>query len=57
MKEDIKFIKKINRENQLEREKLVGRPRAKSWDGKKSVKQDRKDTKSKLRNHEDKDPH
>lgn len=43
-----KMIKKISRESQLEREKLVGRPRAKTFGGKPNPKELRRIEKRKL---------
>lgn len=39
---NLKLIKKISRENQLKREKEVGKPRAKSFGGKPTAKADRR---------------
>lgn len=46
---DIKMMKRVSRQNQLDREKLVGRPRAKSFGGKPDSKQDRRSSKKNLR--------
>lgn len=48
-KDLLKTIKKISRQSQLEREKMVGRPRAKTFGGKPSVKEERREVKNKLR--------
>lgn len=39
---DISTIKRIARQQRLERERMVGRPRAKSFGGKPDARQDRK---------------
>jgi hypothetical protein len=44
----VKIIKKISRENQLERDRLIGRPRAKTFGGKPSIQQDRRESKKGL---------
>jgi len=49
-KKDIsKEIKRISRQNQLDREKLVGKPRAKSFGGKPTAQEDRRRGKRKLK--------
>lgn len=48
-KELVKTIKKISREKRLEREKMVGRPRAKTFGGKPSIKEERREAKKSLR--------
>ncbi len=47
-KDLIKMIKKINRENQLERERFTGKPRAKSFGGRPDAKQDRRNSKKEI---------
>ena len=49
----VKTIKKISRENQLEREKMVGRPRAKTFGGKPSIGEERREAKKNLRRLDD----
>jgi hypothetical protein len=44
----VKTIKRISRENQLEKEKMIGRPRAKTFGGKPLIQQDRRETKKSL---------
>lgn len=48
-KDLVKTLKKISRETQLAREKMVGRPRAKSWQSKPTTQQSRKQIKKNLR--------
>ena len=50
---DVDRLKKISRKRHLEEEKEGRRLRSKSWDGKKSPKQKRKDSKKELRGWED----
>ncbi len=47
--EQIRRMRRIQRAKALEREKLIGKPRAKSWGGKKTAKQDRRTWKNSLR--------
>ena len=47
--EQIRRMRRIQRAKALERAKLIGQPRAKSWGGKKTARQDRKDWKKSLR--------
>lgn len=49
----VKTIKKISRETQLEREKMVGRPRAKTFGGKPSIAEERREAKKSLRKLDD----
>lgn len=44
-----KTIRKLSRQSQLEREKMVGKPRAKTFGGKPSVQSDRRAVKNTLR--------
>lgn len=48
-RDQLKAIKKISRENQLEREKVVGRPRAKTFGGKPPIQEERREAKKSLR--------
>jgi len=48
-KDLVKTLKKISRETQLAREKMVGRPRAKTFGGKPSIKEERREAKKSLR--------
>jgi len=50
MKTNYEIMKKIHRDQRLEHEAKVGRPRAKSWTGKKNAEQDRRDWKRSVRN-------
>jgi hypothetical protein len=45
----VKTLKKLSREKQLAREKLVGRPRAKSFGGRPSVRAERRQSKKDIR--------
>ena len=51
-KKTLKALKTVLREQRLEREKLIGKPRSKSWGGKKSSREERRDIKKQLRNEE-----
>lgn len=48
--EQIKQMRKISREQELERRKMVGAPRAKSWGGKPSNRQERRNVRQELAN-------
>lgn len=52
-KDLVKTLKKISRETQLAREKMIGRPRAKTFGGKPSTKEERRETKKSLRRLDD----
>lgn len=47
--EQIRRMRRVQRAKALEREKLIGKPRAKSWGGKKTAKQDRRTWKNDLK--------
>ena len=49
----VKILRKIHRENELARQKIVGQPRSKSWGGSPSAKEARRIAKRNLRKSED----
>jgi len=49
MKSTHDIMKKVIRDQRLKREEQVGRPRAKSWSGKRDPRQERRDSKREVR--------